>query len=52
MLFRSGQPVTLSRTPAGMRNAAPEAGEQTDEILAEFHYSAEEIAAFRARKLI
>lgn len=47
-----GQPVTLSRTPAGMRNAAPEAGEQTDEILAEFHYSAEEIAAFRARKLI
>jgi formyl-CoA transferase len=47
-----GQPVTLSRTPAGLRQAAPEPGEHTDEILAEFRYSAEEIADFRARKLI
>jgi crotonobetainyl-CoA:carnitine CoA-transferase CaiB-like acyl-CoA transferase len=47
-----GQPVTLARTPAAMQRAAPDAGEHTDEILAEFGYAADEIADFRARGLI
>ncbi|WP_088347027.1 MULTISPECIES: CaiB/BaiF CoA-transferase family protein [Rhodomicrobium] len=47
-----GQPVTLARTPAMLHHSAPGIGEHTDEILAEFGYDADEIAAFRARKLI
>jgi formyl-CoA transferase len=47
-----GQPVTLSRTPASLRQSAPEAGEHTDAILTAFDYSAAEIAGFRARKVI
>ena len=47
-----GQAVTLSRTPAQMRSPAPRIGEHTDAILAEFGFSAEEIADFRARNLI
>src|ERR1700675_3972797 len=34
-------PVTLSRTPAQVRSAAPEMGEHTDEVLREAGYSAE-----------
>ena len=47
-----GQPVTLSRTPASLRQAAPDAGEHSDAILASLGYSAADIADFRARKLI
>jgi formyl-CoA transferase len=47
-----GQPVTLSRTPASLRQSAPEAGEHSDAILAGLGYSAADIADFRARKLI
>jgi formyl-CoA transferase len=42
-----GQPFTLSRTPSRLISAAPEYGEQTDEILGEFGYTAAEIAALR-----
>ncbi len=43
-----GQPVNLSRTPTQMVAGAPDYGEQCDEILAEFGYSAKEIAALRS----
>ncbi|HET9488428.1 MAG TPA: CoA transferase [Methylomirabilota bacterium] len=42
-----GLPAALSRTPGAIRRAAPAHGEHTDEILAEFGYSREEIAALR-----
>lgn len=42
------QPVKLSRTPAAITTAAPEAGEHTEEVLAEFGYSSEQIATLRA----
>jgi formyl-CoA transferase len=42
-----GQPFTLSRTPSRLVSAAPEFGEQTEEILAEFGYSREDIARLR-----
>ena len=42
-----GQPVTLSRTPSKMAARPPEFGEQTDEVLAEFGFAAEEIAELR-----
>ncbi len=47
-----GQAVTLSRTPAAMHSQAPAIGEHTEAILDEFGFSADEIAEFRARKLI
>ena len=46
------QPVKLSRTPAEITVAAPEAGEHSDEILAEIGYSADEIAKFRAAGVV
>jgi crotonobetainyl-CoA:carnitine CoA-transferase CaiB-like acyl-CoA transferase len=42
-----GQAVTLSRTPSRLRNATPERGEHTDEVLRELGYDAETIARFR-----
>jgi hypothetical protein len=42
-----GQPVTLSRTPSKMAARPPEFGEQTDEVLAEFGFSAGEIVALK-----
>jgi crotonobetainyl-CoA:carnitine CoA-transferase CaiB-like acyl-CoA transferase len=46
------QPVTLSRTPSKMVAPPPELGEQTDEVLAEFGFSAAEIAALRHDKVV
>jgi formyl-CoA transferase len=43
------QPMTLSRTPSKLQRRTPEFGEHTDELLAEFGYSADDIKGFRAR---
>jgi crotonobetainyl-CoA:carnitine CoA-transferase CaiB-like acyl-CoA transferase len=47
-----GQGVTLSRTPSRMAVRPPEFGEQTEEVLAEFGFSADEIAELRKRKVV
>jgi len=41
------QPIKLSRTPSVLTTRTPEFAEHTSEVLAEFGYSAEEIARFR-----
>src|SRR5476651_1909621 len=47
-----GQPVTLSRTPSRMAARPPEFGEQTEEVLAECGFTAEEIGALRRDKVV
>jgi crotonobetainyl-CoA:carnitine CoA-transferase CaiB-like acyl-CoA transferase len=47
-----GPGVTLSRTPSRMRRAAPDRGQQTDEILAEYGYSAAEIKTLREKHAV
>jgi formyl-CoA transferase len=47
-----GQPFKLSRTPSRMAARPPEFGEQTDEVLGEFGFSADEIAALRQAKVV
>jgi len=47
-----GLPATLSRTPGAIRRGAPVHGEHTDEILAEFGYSREEIATLRRDNVV
>ena len=47
-----GQPFTLSRTPSKMAARPPEFGEQTEEVLAEFGFSAEEINKLRQAKVV
>ena len=47
-----GQPVTLSRTPSRMAARPPLVGEQTVEVLAEFGFNTNEIAALRQSKVI
>jgi crotonobetainyl-CoA:carnitine CoA-transferase CaiB-like acyl-CoA transferase len=47
-----GQPMTLSRTPSKMAARPPEFGEQTEEVLAEFGFPAEEIADLKQRKVV
>jgi formyl-CoA transferase len=46
------QPFTLSRTPSRMAARPPLAGEQTDEVLAEFGFAAPEIAALREARIV
>ena len=47
-----GQPMTLSRTPSKMVARPPEFGEQTDEVLAEFGFSADEIGELKQKKIV
>jgi crotonobetainyl-CoA:carnitine CoA-transferase CaiB-like acyl-CoA transferase len=47
-----GLPAALSRTPGAIRRGAPVHGEHTDEILAEFGYSREEIAQLRRDNVV
>jgi CoA:oxalate CoA-transferase len=42
-----GPPVRLSRTPAGVRTAAPEFGQHTEEVLLEAGYDWEQISELR-----
>jgi crotonobetainyl-CoA:carnitine CoA-transferase CaiB-like acyl-CoA transferase len=46
------QPVTLSRTPSKMVARPPEFGEQTDEVLAEFGFTRDEIGALKRDKVV
>jgi formyl-CoA transferase len=46
------QGVRLSRTPSEINRRPPERGEHTDEILGSFGYSADQIAALRARGVV
>lgn len=47
-----GTPVKFSRMRPGVRSPAPLQGQHTDEVLAEWGYSSEEIAGLRAKKVI
>ena len=47
-----GQPISMSRAKSEIVAPTPDAGEHTDEVLAEFGYSREEIAEFRAKGVV
>jgi len=47
-----GTPIKFSRMKAGVRRAAPQQGQHTDEILAEYDYSAADIVALRAKRVV
>ncbi len=47
-----GQPFTLSRTPSKMAARPPEFGEQTDEVLAEFGFTKDEISKLKESKVV
>lgn len=44
--------LDLTRMPSELRTAAPDRGEQTEEILREYGYAANEIADFRQQGII
>jgi formyl-CoA transferase len=46
------QGVKLTRTPSEFRNAAPDRGAQSEEILQEHGFSAQDIAGFRERGVV
>jgi crotonobetainyl-CoA:carnitine CoA-transferase CaiB-like acyl-CoA transferase len=47
-----GQGVNLSRTPTQVRTAAPDLGENTEEVLREYGVSGEEFADLKKRGVI
>jgi formyl-CoA transferase len=48
----NGQPVSLSRTPSRLAAPPPGRGEHTDDVLAEFGFSKQEIAALHESKTV
>ena len=52
MIRQVGIPMTLSRTPAAIRNPPPLLGEQTDEILAELGYDSATIADLHTHRVV
>jgi formyl-CoA transferase len=52
VLHMVGQPMTLGRTPSRLVAPPPERGEHNEEVLAEFGFSASEIASLRKAKII
>jgi len=46
------QPLNLSRTPAHISSAAPDAGEHTDEILGELNFSTDEITELKTKGIV
>jgi formyl-CoA transferase len=52
VLHLVGQPVTLGRTPSRLVAPPPERGEHTDAVLAEFGFTAAEIAELRRAMVI
>ncbi len=47
-----GFPVKLTATPAAVRMPAPTLGQHTEEVLAEYGYSQDEVAAFRDANIV
>ena len=47
-----GQPFTLSRTPSKIAATPPELGQHTDEVLKEFGFADNEIAALHEAKAV
>ena len=47
-----GQAVELSRTPWSVRSATPEPGEHTEAVLSELGYTAADVEALRAKKVV
>jgi formyl-CoA transferase len=47
-----GQPIKLSRTPAKLVTAAPGRGEHNEEVLAEFGFTAAEIAGLKQQGVV
>jgi formyl-CoA transferase len=47
-----GQPFSLSRTKTAIAATPPELGEHTDEVLEEFGFSSDEIAALHEAKVV
>lgn len=47
-----GVPVKLSETPGRIRRPAPTLGQHTDEVLSEIGFTAEDIAALRAARVV
>jgi crotonobetainyl-CoA:carnitine CoA-transferase CaiB-like acyl-CoA transferase len=44
--------IKMTRTPGGVRHRAPLTGEHTEQVLRDFGYSAEDIAAMKAKRAV